>query len=96
MFTIGTYIGDDESSKFINLGYTPEFVLVFYHGAFISISRNIYGGLCLRDSPARDFNSVQKALEIIDGGFNVYYLHDSSPDYIFTNRQNNVYNYIAY
>ena len=91
MFTIGTYTGDGTSSKFINLGYTPEFILVFKNGAFTSLSRNAYGGLCLRNSPATDMDSAQNVLEIIDGGFNVYLSGTSA-----SNQPNSLYNYIAY
>ena len=95
IFTIGTYTGDGTSSKFINLGYTPEFILVFNQGAFTSISRSIYGGLCLRNSPTIDTDSTENALEITDNGFNVCYLHDTYNENS-TNRNNGIYNYIAY
>ena len=96
MFTIGTYTGDGVSSRFINLGYTPEFILVFYRGTFTSYSLSAYGGLCLRNSPSTDMDSDKIALKIIDGGFNVYELSDGSSTAAHTNVPKVVYNYIAY
>lgn len=93
IFTVAVYIGNDVSNRFINLGYTPEFVLIFQRGASISTNYAITGGLCLKGYPST--NSTGNAIiKIVDNGFAVRCNAMSSSD--GTNQNGLTYNYIAY
>ena len=74
---LGTYQGDNQSSKFISLGFTPKAVLVTGSNGLLSDSIYYYGGFTLENFP-----TDQVAIET--NGFRVYY-SDSGSRYKYTN-----------
>ena len=90
MFTIATYTGNGANSKFINLGYTPEFVLIF-RGGYQTYISGVTGGLCLKSNPVFERQSI--AISIVENGFNVYSGSSVSP---YVNSNNEIYYYVAY
>lgn len=92
IFTVAAYIGNQSKDRFINLGYTPEFVLVFDRGCLTGMNGHTYGGLCLKDNPTTDMDG-RIAIQIAENGF---YVNCSTTPGTSTNTNNNTYNYIAY
>ena len=94
----GSYTGDGQASRFIDLGFTPRAVLVISHRGrtciFVDDYRYVYGGLILPGHPIVNDDDVVAA-EIVEGGFRV--VRDYTHRYFFcaTNDQNNDYHYIA-
>lgn len=92
IFTVAAYIGNQSKDRFINLGYTPEFVLVFFKGCLTCTNSHTYGGLCLKDNPTTDTNNLI-AIRIAENGF---YVNCSTTPETYTNTINGIYNYVAY
>lgn len=92
MPVIGTYTGNGEengTSQTIELGFTPQCVIVFCKSIFISGSYNMFG-MAIKEMPmtADDYN----LLEIVDNGFSVLHqytnsrrsdLNDNNSEYIY-------------
>lgn len=99
--TFGSYVGNGAASRKIDLGFTPSAVFSMLQtgnmSSFWSGYQERYGGLALPGKPVTTNwgpnASNKKALEIVDGGFNVFYNYDNE---IFTNREDYSYVYIAY
>lgn len=78
----GTYAGNGEASRFISLGVTPKWVLVFA-GGYLTFNSSVYGGLAISGSPVK---SGTNAITIVGGGFQVFYdtnngIHTNNPGY---------------
>ena len=84
----GTFIGDGQSSQFINLGFTPKAVLV--HHEYIAY----YTALAVAGQSSS--NGPGTALEVVENGFKV---HNSSPSASIKRNMNEngqSLNYIAF
>ena len=90
----GTYTGDGTASQFIFLGFTPKALLVV--GAWSAMSRDnsYYGGLALEGNPAGVRDGNETVVNILDGGFMVYYAVGGS-DYIASNEPMRRYYYLG-
>ncbi len=87
-FVSGTFIGDGQSSQFINLGFTPKAVLV--HHEYIAY----YTALAVAGQSSS--NGPGTALEVVENGFKV---HNSSPSASIKRNMNEngqSLNYIAF
>ena len=95
-FVVGNYGGDDEETKYINLGFTPKAVLVVDSAGRTGYQTGSYpvicGGLALWDDRPVQGNAV--AIELLDGGFAVH--KPSGNGYIRTNEAGGNYYYIAF
>ena len=88
----GSYTGNSSSGRVITLGFTPTAVYLcsadglagYAEGSFYC-----YGGLMVPNLPIK--LEGQKAAEIVENGFKVYY-----SSYIQTNGSSKVYYYIAF
>ena len=89
----GTYVGDDESSKFISLGFTPKVLLVFTSTGYTYSNLNYYGGLAIQNQPCQYTN--YPILTIEEGGFRVYCSEPSSSRQILSNCSTITYLYVA-
>ena len=80
----GTYQGDGQSSKEINLGFKPDAVMVWgtngsqYDFGASGTTRN--GGLALGEQPCSGYGDIN-AIEITTKGFKVSYYEGSKSDY---------------
>ena len=94
---IGSYTGDNAAERTISLGVTPKAVLVAdQRGAMGYLpTGNIaaYGGLALPNRPV--VYTDLKALEIVEGGFKVFYINGGNFS-AATNDSNYSYNYVAF
>ena len=91
----GTYAGDGQNVRKISLGVTPKWVLVFMDGyitfgGFNTGSSGAFGGLALSGNPVKTFESGT-VLEVVSGGFRVYY---SDSSHQATNMSQRFYNYL--
>ena len=85
----GTYVGDDQATRFISLGFTPRAVLVVNdEGQMGSSASNTRckGGLV-----APGMTTLNGLLNVAEGGFEV---HDRAT-YVSTNSHTYTYCYIA-
>lgn len=93
MPVVGTYTGNGEAERFIDLGFTPAAVLVMYEGARVGDQSGAsigtgYGGYATVNNPAI-FND-KKIIEISENGFFVFY--NTTGNYSAdTNHLNSVY-----
>jgi hypothetical protein len=101
-YKVGTYTGDKNASKFINLGFTPSAVMVTnLYGAtyFQSGSTGIlYGGLALNGYPLQTSDG-RKVVEIVENGFKVFYDNSTTTSYVQSNLSDasvNPFRYIAF
>lgn len=94
----GTYTGDGQATRTIELGFTPSALYVVasdgmsfreYNG-----SSQFCGGLVFHGEPALDTFKKRMILEICENGFRVAYNVDYS-FYLFTNQPDMKYHYIA-
>ena len=88
---IGSYTGDGAESRTISLGFTPKAVLLECDMGHRSDSYIRYGGLALNGKPVVGMSN-HTALEIVSGGFIVYYY----PGYSNTNAVNMDFYYLAF
>ncbi len=92
----GTYTGDGTASRTINLGFTPVAVVVCdemgrqYQS---SGTRGIFGGIAVTGHPCAS-SSTNKAIEIVENGFNVADNSEENP--ARTNQGRITYYFIAY
>ena len=92
----GTYTGDGTASRTINLGFTPVAVEVCDEmGRQYQFSgvRGIFGGIAVTGHPCAS-GSSNKAIEIVENGFNVAYNSEENP--AKTNQGSITYYFIAY
>ena len=91
-FVSGTYTGNGEASRLIDLGFTPSSVLVFRNTGTTASSgatQEIYGGLAT-PGVAAVATGPATALSVETNGFNVY-----TSGYAKTNASSYVYTYMA-
>lgn len=94
MPVVGTYTGNGEAERFIDLGFTPSAVIVAQEGKIEWYSSNsVQGGVALKNNSVS--NSAGTAIEIIDNGFNVANIKGSTYS-VDTNQSNAIYYYIAF
>jgi len=86
----GSYVGDRQATRFIDLGATPRAVLLM--GANNN-TKSTDGGLAFPGIPAVYGADNYMVLSVEEGGFNVYYR--SSP-YVESNNSNYAHHYIAF
>ena len=96
----GTYTGDGAMSRTISLGFTPKAVFVITaHGQVYDFysGRLYYGGLALQGHPLQWINPTvdEKAMEIVDGGFKVFYNTLYNGQNSYTNVEGTEYYYMA-
>lgn len=92
----GTYTGDGEAERVIDLGLTPLAVLLMTQDGVmrdLSNTNYTYGGLALPQRPALTPDN-KPAVEIVEGGFRVG--SRLRANYIWTNREADTYHYIAF
>ena len=92
----GTYTGDGTASRTINLGFTPVAVEVCDEmGRQYQFSgvRGIFGGIAVTGHPCAS-SSTNKAIEIVENGFNVADNSEENP--ARTNQGRITYYFIAY
>ena len=98
--TFGSYVGNDEASRTISLGFTPKAVLVFTSfGATddgFEYSRPHYGGLAFMDHPIQSKSSSKLVLQVVPNGFSVAYESAGTGDRILSNEMGVTYYYIAF
>ena len=71
----GTYTGDGEASRTIQLGFTPKAVFLCTNNSLTRVtggSAGYYGGLALPGEPSTAFD--YDYITIVEGGFQVIYL----------------------
>lgn len=92
---VGYYTGNDAEARSVNVGFTPQAVLVMdttgrtYH---TMNSSAIWGGLAVAGSSMIS-DGAEPALKIVSGGFQV--ATSTKDRFISTNRSGTTYNYIA-
>lgn len=100
----GTYTGDGQVSRKIDLGFTPGAVLLFARRGVFDENRNAsitVSGLILPDAPLYSNDSTGDgyiAAQIVEGGFEVYYV-STGTKHLSTNATYNGINpfrYIAF
>ncbi len=87
-FVSGTFIGDGQSSQFINLGFTPKAVLVHHANIAFFTALTVAGQPCS--------NGPGTALEVVENGFKAY---NSAPNASIKRNMNDggqSLNYIAF
>ena len=89
----GSYKGDEQESRFIDLGFTPQAVLLFKDNGATYNNSSYCGGLALPDRPVR--RESYPILSVVEGGFMVYNKFVSN-DKIVTNSKTYTYHYIAF
>lgn len=88
----GTYVGDGEKTRNIELGFQPKAVLLFHSSG---ITTNYYGGLMLLGFPVSlndTFPLTSPAMEITSDGFVI----NASSNYVHANDNGNYFYYIAF
>ena len=63
---VGTYSGDNQASRTIELGLTPKAVAIWTSGGRQEYGNFVYGGLALLDHPCSG------AFSVVENGFVVY------------------------
>ena len=87
---LGTYRGDNASSREITLGFQPKAVLLEIVYGKRPTNGDIYGGLAFPGTPL--YSPVSgDAMTITPEGFQVYF----GPNYLYTNQSGNTYLYLA-
>lgn len=90
----GTYVGNGNSERTINLGFTPVAVEITtsYGMQYYNSGSHpqVFGGCAVSGKPC-NFNSIN-AIEIVSNGFKVYY--DNSR--VYTNNSDTTYHFIAF
>lgn len=77
----GMYVGDNETSRTINLGVTPKWVALWEQKGRQYDGQYFRGGFALTDHPCQDYEG-NLIVKITNDGFNVFYNSDKK---IFTN-----------
>ena len=84
----GTYIGDGQTSQFIDLGFTPKAVVV--HHEYIAY----YTALAVAGQSSSSGSKI--ALEVVENGFKAYNSPPSSSIHRDMNESGQKLNYIAF
>ena len=79
----GSYTGDGEASRTIELGFSPKAVLLASGSGPINYNSSRYGGLALEGA---------EVLRVVTGGFQVFYDYDEE---VFSNVDRYRYHYLA-
>ena len=94
---VGSYTGDDAAERTISLGVTPKAVFVCDQrgtmGYVPTGNFTAYGGLALPNHPV-EYSGV-KALEIVEGGFKVFFTKNGNFA-ANTNYSSFRFNYVAF
>lgn len=81
----GTYVGNGDSVRTIDLGYRPRLLVVLKWGFGLTEGSNVCGGVCTSDY---DTNAVT----LVDNGFRVYYNNSGG---LTSNTRTGTYLYLA-
>ena len=95
---VGTYVGDGAKERLIDLGFTPQAVLVVDSVGQMHTGKDPYGGLALPGFPAVRWptGNTDPTIEIVEGGFQVFqYTSSGSSYWSETNSTNRTYYYLA-
>lgn len=87
---IGSYTGNGEATRTIEVGFTPSAVLVMRNDSVMSDTSNIISGLATASSPVKTSGGLD-AIAVTENGFTV----GRGTGYT-TNVTTKVYNYIAF
>lgn len=77
----GSYAGTGEESRFVNVGFTPSFVIVWNLEGLINSepssqalgnTRRYYSGACTKNEPMKGYNAKEPILYIQENGFIVH------------------------
>ena len=95
----GTYTGNGDASRFIDLGFTPKAIISTSESGLMAEENGCnwhYGGICLPDRPIRNHNYQDTIyMQIETNGFRVYYSGGSNDNGAKTNAENREYYFIA-
>ena len=91
-FIVGTYIGNDEATQTIELGFTPKAVYVKCQGTTY-LGEGAFATIDYPQKTSSNLDSKYSVLEIVENGFVVD--KDSTGAYD-SNKLNYPYNYIAF
>lgn len=90
----GTYVGNGEEDRFINLGFTPVAVEIYtsYGMQYYNPGSHpqVLGGCAVSGKPC-NYNGTN-AIEVVSNGFKVYFDNEN----IYTNKLNITYHFIAF
>ena len=89
----GTYTGDGESKRIIELGFSPTAVLLLRNTGAGKDSSNYYGGLALRDHPVL-LPTGATVLAITSSGFSVHV--GGSASISNSNGSGSLFHYLAF
>ena len=81
----GSYTGDGEASRTIELGFSPKAVLLASGSGPINYNSSRYGGLALEGAEVNtdwESTSGEPVLRVVTGGFQVFYDYDEE---VFSN-----------
>ena len=91
----GSYTGDGEASRTIDLGFSPKAVLLASGSGPINYTSSRYGGLALEGAEVNtdwESTSGEPVLRVVTGGFQVFYDYDEE---VFSNSDRDRYHYLA-
>ena len=91
----GSYTGDGEASRTIELGFSPKAVLLASGSGPINYNSSRYGGLALEGAEVNtdwESTSGEPVLRVVTGGFQVFYDYDEE---VFSNVDRYRYHYLA-
>ena len=91
----GSYTGDGEDSRTIELGFSPKAVLLASGSGPINYNSSRYGGLALEGAEVNtdwESTSGEPVLRVVTGGFQVFYDYDEE---VFSNVDRYRYHYLA-
>ena len=95
---LGTYVGNGQASRVIDLGFTPRALYVSaYDGMsfrYVSGTGQLCGGLVFQGHPCLESIRNRTVLAICENGFQVGYSVDTA-QYVYTNVNEKEYRYIA-
>ena len=95
---LGSYIGDGQATRLIDIGFTPAALYVVASDGMsfreFNGASQFCGGLVFQGKPALDIYKQRMILEICENGFRVAYNVENSM-YLYTNQPNMTYHYIA-
>ena len=90
-YVTGYYLGNDEKSRTISLGFQPDCVLILSNGVSVLNGANTYGGLALKNRSAAYAGNT--AISIITNGFMI---RNNTAKYVYVNSNSAYYHYIAF
>ena len=90
----GTYTGNGAATRDIDIGFTPQAVLLAEDSGAMRMEYTSYGGIALPDLPC--IHDGELVLSIIENGFRVYFTKITSSRYICTNDSNTKFYYVAF